>query len=68
MMKFNTTKEEDEAADDWMIAHRIKCRMKDTGAIGGRFTFCFTPTGLGTIFVVRCVCGKEKNVTDFNEW
>ena len=38
------------------------------GAIGGRWTYKLTPTGLGTIIVVQCICGEEENVTDFNSW
>ncbi len=53
--------------EDWDRDH--KCKLKeDSGAIGGRLTYCFTPTGLGTITVIKCVCGEEINVTDFDSW
>lgn len=38
-------------------------------AIGGKFTYIFTPTGIGTAIVVRCnACGEEKDITDVNSW
>lgn len=41
----------------------------DTGAAGGRFTYSFTPTRLGTIIVVEDVITKNKiDVTDYDEW
>lgn len=40
-----------------------------TGAIGGRFTYLFTPTSFGTILVVRdSVTKKELDVTDYGSW
>jgi hypothetical protein len=39
------------------------------GAIGGELTYCFTPTGLGTIFTVKHSReDKELNLTDFDSW
>lgn len=29
------------------------------GAIGGRFTYSFTPTSIGTIASIKCSCGAE---------
>lgn len=40
-----------------------------TSATGGKYTYSFTPSGIGTFSEVRCnVCGKSKNITDFNNW
>lgn len=37
--------------------------------IGGKFTYIFTPTGIGTAIVVRCnACGEEEDITDINSW
>jgi len=60
----------------WETEHDKTCRYYDdgtspecpSGAIGGRLTYRFTPTGLGHIIVVKCLCGGEVNVTDFNSW
>lgn len=39
------------------------------GAIGGELTYCFTPTSLGDILVVKHSGTKaELNVTNFDEW
>lgn len=40
-----------------------------TGAIGGRLTFCFTPTGIGTVVIVKdAVTKKEIDLTDYDSW
>lgn len=39
------------------------------GAIGGRHTWCYTPTGLGEILVIKDnATGNEINLTDFDSW
>lgn len=38
------------------------------GAIGGAITYCFTPTSLGVIMTVKCTCGKELDITDYEGW
>lgn len=38
-----------------------------TGAIGGDITYCFTPTSLGTITVVKYF-DKQIDLTDYNVW
>lgn len=39
-----------------------------TAAIGGEFTYCFTPTGLGTIVKVKHYQGEELDLTDYESW
>lgn len=39
-----------------------------TAAIGGEFTYCFTPTGLGTIIKVKHYKGEEIDLTDYDSW
>lgn len=41
---------------------------KQVGAIGGRFTYSFTPTDLGEILVIKCACGAEQDLTEYNDW
>jgi hypothetical protein len=67
-MNFAMTDDETERAVTFTNDHRPVCPIKDTGAIGGRFTYEFTPTGLGTCVVVTCVCGAELNITDYRDW
>ena len=38
------------------------------GAIGGAYTFCFTPTGLGDMVVVKCADGTELDLTEYEYW
>lgn len=39
------------------------------GAIGGRFTYCFTPTSLGTVIKVKdYISKKEIDVSDYDSW
>lgn len=38
------------------------------GAIGGIFTFSFTPTTLGTILKVEHAEGKEIDLTEYDNW
>ena len=36
---------------------------------GGKFSFIFTPNGLGTCISVRCnVCDEIKDITDISNW
>lgn len=40
-----------------------------SGAIGGRLTFEFTPTSIGTIVKVRDYhSGQELDITDYDTW
>lgn len=40
-----------------------------TGAIGGQFTFSFTPTSIGVIVVVKdALTGEKIDLTDYSEW
>ena len=39
------------------------------GAIGGRITYSFTPTSIGTIVKIKdSVTGKELDLTDYYTW
>ena len=59
---FKLSDEQTEKAKQWM-----KEREKYVGAIGGQFSFTFTPTGLGDI--VTITDGKEElTLTDYNLW
>jgi len=64
---FPISESEDAAIKEWMEMHDRKAhglttdamRMKAGGCIGGRYSYHFTPTGIGTSGVVRCSCGAE---------
>ena len=58
--------------DAWDNNHACKFEkkhgMKYAGAIGGRLTYSFTPTSLGCIVKVKCACGSEIDLTEYEEW
>ena len=57
--------------NDWKILHKVECEFEDSmrqGAIGGRWTYCFMPTGLEIVVKVKCACGAEVDITDYNNW
>jgi hypothetical protein len=52
----------------WWQAQRQKTDAY-TGAIGGRWTFAFTPTSLGIAVTVRdALTNEEIDLTDYGEW
>lgn len=66
--QFQSTPEEWEAAARFMRRHR-KVHGRDRSAAGGRFSFIFTPTGLGTAVEVHCAeCRRKRDVTDYGSW
>jgi hypothetical protein len=61
-MNFNLTKEQYEKASIWM-----KEREKYSGAIGGQFSFVFSPTSIG--MVASVTDGNESlDLTDYDLW
>lgn len=52
----------------WMHKHRCRYRRKDGnqyfGVSGGGYEYSFTPTGLGTIYEIRCACGAKIEFDD----
>ena len=58
-----------------VLEHHPVCSItktyEETGwgeGIGGRWTYCFTPTSVGTSCILKCSCGFEKDVTDYKSW
>ena len=61
---FTLDKEQTEKFEKW---RKEKKDSLPQATIGGAYTFCFIPTGLGTITIIKCVDGTELDVThDFN--
>ena len=57
---FSINEEEQNLIDKWQESHNAeKHKSKSAGAIGGRFSFVFTPTSIGTIGKIKCSCGEE---------
>ena len=68
-MKFELTKDELKLAEEWVESKPEKAE----GAIGGRYSFMFTPTGLGTIAKIvdnapDTPDERELVLTDFSKW
>ncbi len=71
MSIFKISNEDNEKIAEWRKVHIPDCVVytnKEKGAIGGLYTFCFTPTSLGTVTIIKCACGEEFNFTDFGQW
>ena len=64
-MRFNLNKVELARIKEFQDKHRVAY----SGAIGGQFSYKFTPTSLGDIItVIDGTSGEELNVTDFDSW
>ena len=64
---FPMTEEEVQKAEKWMKEHDESAHNgKSSGAIGGRYTYEFTPTSIGVFCGLRCSCGASVTLTDFN--
>jgi hypothetical protein len=61
---FTLTEAEYKRFFDW--AQQFK--GSNPGAIGGMFTFSFTPTTIGTIVTVKHSSGAEIDLTDYDLW
>lgn len=60
-MEFNLSVEQVKKFKEWS-----KEKVIPSTAIGGAYTICFTPTGLGDVVEVRCVDGTKLELTDYD--
>ena len=63
---FDLTPEQIKTIDAWAYDH--DCPITYEGASGGKITYQFTPTSLGTVEKAVCTCGEECDVTEYDEW
>lgn len=64
---FDISEDEQQRIDDWCKKHDEEKHGADYknnkfrygGAIGGAYTYCFTPTSIGVIGSIKCTCGDE---------
>ena len=67
MKRFVLDDEQEKKVRDWQNSHKCAFRQADGSRRGGSFgdleTYCFVPTSIGTIVVVKCACGAEIDVT-----
>lgn len=60
-----------EAYDKMLVfknEHNIKHKAEGSGAIGGRYTYEFTQTSIGTVQAVSCACGERCDATNYEDW
>jgi hypothetical protein len=72
-VSFALTAEQVAKASEFMRNHECTLRvdeagMRQVGAIGGAAEYCFTPTALGVCETVKCACGADMNLTNYDEW
>ena len=65
---FTLTAKQVEQFDKWRKEKNEKNGPVDVGAIGGAYTFCFTPTGFGIMESVTCADGTKLDLTDIDSW
>ena len=64
---FPISEEEQNAIEEWKKKHdeefhgyaTDRMRLKAEGCSGGRYSFHFTPTALGTSGIIKCNCGAK---------
>lgn len=69
---FPISEEEQKSIREWMNKHDEKVhhartlgdKLKLGGCCGGRYTYEFTPTSIGTIGTVKCSCGAKFTFQD----
>ena len=65
--QFSMSDVEQASVEAWVEEHRQTCRPY-AGAIGGAISYEFTPTGLGVLVRVKCMCGANSDCTDTDGW
>lgn len=64
---FPISEEEQKSIQEWMDKHdeevhharTLSDKLKLGGCCGGRYSYHFVPTSIGTVGTVRCNCGAE---------
>ena len=75
-MNFELSKEQIEKIREWdnpKTGHKCSLQSNEfsdkyVGAIGGHLSYTFIPTGLGNVVTVKCACGEELNITEYENW
>ena len=63
MKTYELTKKQVDLFEKW---RKEKGDLIDlVGAVGGAYSFCFTPTGIGTLIKVTCADGTELDLTEW---
>jgi len=68
MITYYLNEKEEKSANEWIKKQEKKKKSPKT-AIGGRFSYRFTPTGIGTaVIIIDNLLKKEENITDYDCW
>jgi len=64
------TEDDIKKINSWQKSKKhIKCHKRYAGAIGGQYSYEFTPTSIGTVFKIKCsICNNELNLTNYENW
>lgn len=67
---FTIEPEDVKRIDEWKARHEAEKHngSQYAGAIGGRYTYEFTPTSIGTFGRIRCSCGDLFDYDDGTNW
>lgn len=71
---FYLTKVQRDEVKEWSSKHNREKHMvseetvRYAGAIGGAYTYEFTPTSIGVAVSVKCSCGEEIDVSHYEDW
>ena len=67
---FSVTPEQVEAIRAWKKEHEAESHggSEYAGAIGGRYSYKFTPTSIGTFGTVICSCGEKFDFADGSDF
>lgn len=68
MTSFYLNDKEVAAATAWKKQHEKDHVVNYSGAIGGRWSYIFTPTSIGVCIKIQCSCGEFKDITDFENF
>lgn len=65
MELFSVTDEQLKKINVFVHKH---CMCGKRSAIGGAITYEFAPTSLGVVVKVKCHCGANIDVSDYENW
>lgn len=69
MADFSLNDKESANATAWIEQHEKDHVVNYSGAIGGRWSYIFTPTSIGRMAKIRCnACNESKDITDLDDF
>ena len=65
---FGIYKEQLETCRAWIADHDAAKHTTKYGVMPVAYTWSFTETALGTRITLKCSCGEEIDVSDYDQW